>query len=135
MQVLRNELASASDLLVEVKKMTSESADKLEYVDKLEFHIRLIESDAQALIEYLTARLDQAGGDNPQNRRFLLSVQWRRRRSESRGHKPQELDRYLAIAEQNLLEERPSDQDYRHWFDLYRNSTRFDITEAIARCY
>lgn len=134
-QVLRNELASANDLLVEVKKLTDETADQPDYVELMDFYVQRIERDSDALVEYLTSRLSQVGGDSFQNRRFLLSVQQQRQQRVGRLHSPQELEKYLAIAEQNLGEIQPSDQDYRHWFNLYRDSSRFDITEAIARCY
>lgn len=134
-QVLRNELASANDLLVEVKKLTDETADHPAYVEAMDFYVKRIESDSQALVDYLTTRLSQVGGDNLQNRRFLLSVQQQRQRREGNLPNRQELEKYLTIAERNLGEARPSDQDYRHWFNLYRDSSRFDITEAIARCH
>ncbi|MGK8223123.1 tetratricopeptide repeat protein [Achromobacter xylosoxidans] len=134
-EVLRNELASASGLLVEVKRLTEETADQPAYVESMEFYVQRIERDSAALIEYLSNRLSQAGGDTLLNRRFLLSVQQQRQKKEGRISNPQELERYLIIAEKNLQESNPSDQDYRHWFELYRDSSYFDITEAIAQCY
>jgi hypothetical protein len=134
-QVLRNELASANDMLVEVKKLTEETADHPAYVEAMDFYVQRIERGSQELIEYLTTRLSQVSGDTVQNRRFLLSVQQQKQRREACLLSPQVLEKYLTFAERNLVELRPSDQDYRHWFDLYRHSSHFDITDAIARCY
>jgi tetratricopeptide (TPR) repeat protein len=134
--LLRQELADANDLLVEVKKLTAETADHPDYVDAVDFYLQRIENSSEALIDYLNTRISKPGGDSLQNRRFLLSVQ-EQQQQQKRLFKPlpaESLDRYLGIAERNL-ESAPTDQDFRHWFGLYRDSPRFNATEAIEKCH
>lgn len=130
---LREELASAENLLIEVKRLTDEVAVHTTYVEEANFHLRRILSDSESLIAYLHLRLEQAGGDTVQNRRFLLSVNQQERWHALANSSADKLDRYLAIAERNLDVSNPVDQDFRHWFNIYRESARFNYTEAIDK--
>lgn len=130
---IREQLASAEDLLVEVKKLSDEIAGHTPYVEKANFHLRRILSDSEALVSYLHSRLNQAGGDTIQNRRFLLSVNQQEKWHAMANRSANELERYLVIAERNLDALEPLDQDFRHWFHIYRESGRFNIVEAIDK--
>lgn len=130
---LRNELASANDLLSGLKQLTDETAAHAEYVQSVELHLRKIEKSPESLIDYLGNRIVEPGGDTAQNRRFLLSLNQDLRRRGIKYESRDAVEHYLKIAEKNLNSALPSEQDYRHWFSIYRESSRFNMIEAIDK--
>lgn len=130
---LRDELASANDLLAEVKQLTDETADHPEYVEAVDFYLKKIEQSTESLITYLDKRIDEPGGDTPQNRRFLLSLNQDQRRRGVIYVSPESVERYLRLAEKNLDSAFPTDQDFRHWLSIYRDSKGFNMIEAMDK--
>lgn len=131
---VRNELSSANDLLSEVKRLTDEKAEHPEYVESVDFYLKKIEKSSDELSHYLFEKIAEPSGNTIQNRRFLLSVcQLQKKRGSTSFGSPERFATLLSIAEKNIDAASPSDQDFRHWFSLYRESQSFSMIEAIDK--
>ena len=128
---LRGELASGNDLLAEVRRLSDERAEPAEYVEAVDFYLNRIEKSSDALVAYLHRKLADVAGDTVQNRRFLLSLVHHDQSRGGRNIESTKADAYLAIARKNLDAAEPTDQDFRHWFLVYRESKSFNMTEAV----
>ncbi|WP_141213189.1 hypothetical protein [Janthinobacterium sp. PC23-8] len=131
---IRNELSSANDLLSEVKRLTDEKAEHPEYVEAVDFYLKKIEKSSDELSNYLLKKVAEPGGNTVQNRRFLLSVcQLQKKRGNTSFGSPERFVALLSMAEKNIDTTNPSDQDFRHWLALYRDSQIFSMIEAIDK--